>query len=451
MSSAGAPCIAVVGGGFSGLLTAIHLLERMPAAVVRLVEKAPRFGLGRAYAAANPDHLLNVRAANMSAFPDRPDHFKAWLEARDVAGDGFVSRGLYGVYLQELLREAIGPEGHPGRLLLEQDEAVDVEPRGGRAILRLAMGREIEVDAVVLAVGLAAPASESGEAGNLYVPDPWTLDPAAAPEGEILLIGSGLTMVDVALSLDRPGRRFLAISRRGLLPRPHGPAPAVAAPEGPFATPREAMTRLRAHAAQVGWRSAVDSVRPLTPSIWAGWDLKARRRFLRHARPWWDVHRHRMAPRVAARIDEMTASGRLRIVAGQVVRLRAEGEALGVVLRPRGGTRTIRLSVAAAVDCTGLSGDLTRLPLLARLEARGLLRGDPLGLGLDVDGSLRVVGSDGRPTRGLYAVGPLTRAARWETLAAPDLRNQTDELAATIHADLATGADRASSGRICVP
>ena len=157
------PTVAVIGGGFSGLLTAIHLLEGDDSVVVRLVERAPRFGRGLAYGAAQADHLLNVRAANMSAFPDRPGHFVEWLQAEgEAAGpDAFVSRSRYGDYLQGLLREEM-VEAAAGRLLLEADEAVSLAPDGGGWRVELALGRSFAADACVLALGLLPPALPPG-------------------------------------------------------------------------------------------------------------------------------------------------------------------------------------------------------------------------------------------------------------------------------------------------
>jgi uncharacterized NAD(P)/FAD-binding protein YdhS len=430
--------VVVIGGGFSGLLTALHLLESDADLMVRLVERAERFGPGRAYSAANPDHLLNVRAANMSAFPDRPDHFLSWLRAHDLGGDEFVSRGCYGDYLQALLREALGPDGHPGRLLLEQDEAIDVRVAGRGLEVHLAVGRQIEADAVVFATGLSPPPTPPGAAGlgHAYVADPWRLEPDDAPTGDVLLIGSGLTMVDVALSLDRPDRRLTAISRRGLMPLEHGPAPPAPLPAGALDTPRAASRALRIHAKGVGWRSAVDSIRPLTPAIWGSWRRAERDRFLRHARPWWDIHRHRMAPRVAARIQDMVAAGRLQVIAGRILAMAGQPAGVEVTYRRRAAPPETH-AFAAAVNCAGLSGDIAQAPLYRALIARRAARPDVHGLGLDVDAYMRVLGSDGPPVKGLYAVGPLVRGARWESVAVPDLRHLTWELARRIAGDLA--------------
>lgn len=445
-SSFTAPVVAVIGGGFSGLLTAIHLLRGDPAIVVRLVERSPLFGRGRAFRATHPDHVLNVRASNMSAFPDEPGHFRAWLEAEGEGGaDGFIRRSRYGDYLQSLLRDQVADPGHAGRFLLEADEAVAVQSEAGRHKVTLSVGRTFDADAVILALGLLPPAPPPGAdpqvlADPAYVADPWRLDPETAPEGDILLIGSGLTMVDVAMSLAGEGRRLTALSRHGLVSRSHGPVSAAPEPEGSLATPRAALRTLRVQADKVGWREAVDGIRPLTQDVWRGWSLTQRRRFLRHARPWWDVHRHRMAPQIAARLSGMVVSADLEVLAGRLEAVERDGQGFEVAYRPRGEHGLVRRRFAAIVNCSGPRGDpeVVSAGLVADLRKRGALRRDPLGLGLDVTDDLEVVGADGRPTPGLYAVGPLTRAAVWEALAVPDLRNQTAQVARVVARALAS-------------
>ncbi|RAK51344.1 FAD/NAD(P)-binding protein [Phenylobacterium deserti] len=433
--------VAVIGGGFSGLLTAVHLLRGDPELVVRLVERAPLFGRGRAYQAAHPDHVLNVRASNMSAFPDEPEHFIRWLEGEGESGarDAFVSRSRYGDYLQSLLRQQVREPTHAGRLLLEADEATAIEPREGRQRVTLKLGRSFDADAVVLALGLLPPAPPPGAdpdvlADDRYVADPWRFDPAAAPEGDILLIGSGLTMVDVALGLAGEGRRLTALSRHGLIARAHAPTASAAPPDGSLATLRAAMRTLREQAEKVGWREAVDSIRPLTADIWRSWSLAQRRRFLRHARPWWDVHRHRMAPMIAARLSGLVISAQLEVLAGRLEHVSRDGAGFQARIRPRGERTSVTRRFSAVVNCTGPRGDpdSAEVGLIAQLRRAGAVRRDPLGLGLDVTRELRVIGARGAPTPGLFAVGPLTRAAVWESLAVPDLRSQTAAVAQAV-------------------
>ena len=432
--------VAVIGGGFSGLLTAIHLLDADPEVVVRLVERAPQFGRGRAYGAENPDHLLpdhllNVRVVNMSAFADRPDHFAAWLRARGDCGGptAFVSRSRYGDYLQSLLRDHIGDPDNAGRLLLEHDEAIDIAWTGARRMVRLGLGRSFEADAVVLAIGSPAPPRPPhGADGGVcrspnYFANPWSLEPAAVPRGEILVVGSGLTMVDAALSLAGEGRRLTALSRHGLLPRTHARARSVEPPSGRMDTPLQALRTLRRHARAVGWREAVDSLRPQTPAIWRSWPAAERRRFLRHAQTWWDVHRHRMAPAVAARVTDLIAAGDLEIVGSRLQRLRAVDGEFEATFRRTADGHWVTRRFAAVINATGLRGapDPEGEDLVGRLARQGAVRPDPLDLGLDVTDGLQAIGAGGLPTAGLFAVGPLTRGAFWETIAVPDLRIHT--------------------------
>ncbi len=427
------PTVAVIGAGFSGLLTALHLAADPDGPTVRLIERAKAFGRGAAYSTGNPDHLLNVRVANMSAYPDDPEHFTRWLAGHEgwSSHGGFVTRGVYGDYLQDLLREALETTA-AGRLLLEQDEAVDVQRSGEGWRVRLALGREIEAAAVVLALGVLRPAAPAtaGEAllsSPRYIGDPW--DPKAKLDEEaadVLLLGSGLTMIDAAVSLWRPGRRFWAISRRGLTPRPHAPTADHGPEITPQGSPREMLAAVRAASADGQWREAIDSLRPHVQAVWLGWSQAQRQSFLRHLRPWWDVHRHRLAPSVARRVGLMMRGRELVIRAGEITGLTLTKDNVEVAWRPRASHLTRRLGVSAVVNCAGLLGDLERAsePLLQRLLARGHIRPDPCRLGAAVDVGSRLIGAGGRPEPGLFAVGPLTRGAFWEITSVPDIRSQ---------------------------
>ncbi len=442
------PTVVVVGAGFSGLLTALHLLRDADGPRVRLCERRPRFARGAAYSTSDAEHLLNVRAGNMSAFADTPDHFVRWLErsaparAPRAATGPFVSRGVYGSYLQALLREAA--EAAPaGRLILEADGVETVRPDGAGWRVRLDVGREFPADAVVLAVGNLPPRAPPGFTdaalvSHAYVADPWggSMDDVPA-EGEAVLLGTGLTMVDAALRLarERPGLRLLALSRRGLLPRRHlaeGPPPLARSPPA-GAGVRTLARQLRAAAGGADWRAVVDGLRPYVQETWRAWPLAERERFLRHMRPWWDVHRHRLAPAVASKLDHLKASGALATAAGRIERVDPVGGELEVVWSPRGSRERRRLRAAAVVNCTGPNGALAQVrdPLLRGLTEAGLVRADACRLGLDVDASGRLVGREGRANPTLLGVGPLTRGAFWEITSVPDIRVQAAACAAS--------------------
>jgi len=433
--------VAIVGAGFSGTLLAINLLEQDDVEVLLIERDRRRMGAGVAYSSPDADHLLNVRAGNMSAFADRPGHFCDWLAARGLGCDkAFVSRATYGQYLRETLGLAMEKYGR--RLQLIDDEVLDIAEHGGKVTLGLVNGGLIEADKVALAIGNLPPHDHPAIArGGLtplhYVGDPWTgpLGEGLKPDQTVLVVGTGLTAVDVVLRLVSSGfeGRIVAMSRRGL--RPHRHVDGLAPVRPVLAKPAPELSDLvrwaRTAAGQGDWRLTVDSIRPITQMMWASADADKRARFLRHLRPFWDVHRHRLAPAVADRIDALIAERRLVFRAGKIEEVAAGLDGVAVHWRPRGEDRRQRLDVARIVNCTGPQGDLLRAtdPLVRRLLKQGFIRPDALRLGLDIDRDGHVVGRDGRPAEHILAIGPMTRGDLWEVVAVPDIRNQVSALA----------------------
>jgi len=426
--------IAIVGGGFSGTLLAINLL-RFDGPRASVIERdAGQFARGVAYSATEPSHLLNVRAGGMSAFPDDPEHFVRWLgDHGGGAGTSFVPRQVYGSYLAETLEEV-----RDDRLTLVEGDVVDVEPAG----VRLADRRLVPADRVVLATGNLPPHTPPGVdpaaiPDGRYLDDPWRAEPGEGlGEGDtIVLLGTGLTAVDVALQLDARGfaGHVIALSRRGLRPHRHrdGLPPQQGETDLPGVPLSWAIRQVRERAGEGDWRAAIDRFRPMTQRYWAASSAEERGRFLRHLRPFWDVHRHRLAPAVADRIDAMVAAGRLRFAAGKVVSTEAERDGVRLRFRPRHGDTVETMQVARIVNCTGPQGDLTRTddPLLARLVAEGRIRPDRLRLGIEVDAEARVIDRGGRPDEALSCIGPMTRGGLWEVVAVPDIRRQAWDLA----------------------
>ena len=417
----------VIGGGCSGTLAAIHLLRSTGDRVV-LAEAGPLLGGGVAYGTTDQRHLLNSRAGTMSVAHDEPADFVGWCRGRDpaVGGDSFVPRAWYGDYLRDRL--AAAANRNPGRLEVHCGRITELRlARGGRPLVLAADGRELAADAAVLAVGHAAPTDPAWARGlrgsPRYVSDPWGR--AEVPtDGPVLLIGTGLTAIDVALSLARRAE-VVAVSRRGQLPLSH--VDGVCAPAAPPALAGERiaplMRRMRVAAAAGGdWRAAVDAVRPEADAIWRSLPPASRERFLRHAARWWDVHRHRMAPPIAAKVDRLTESGRLRVSAARVDRAAAGPHGVSVTV----DGRTCRF--AAVVNCTG-PGNPLRHPLVAGLIADGAARSGPHGLGLDTDEAGRLTDRAGRPWPGIHVLGPARRGRLWETTAVPEIRAQAEQLA----------------------
>jgi uncharacterized NAD(P)/FAD-binding protein YdhS len=441
--------IIIIGGGASGVLLACHILRRRVDDLgVTLIERRRDVGRGIAYHTANPDHLLNVRAANMSAFPDQPDHFWRWFCARQDP-DGttrepcddpfcFVPRKVYGSYIASLLAPFLCEFERPGCLRIIQGECVSVDQEQHGIAVTLADGLRHHGDFAVLATGHEATTA----CKDCYV-DPWTppSDAGVGQESHVLILGTGLTMVDYVVSLILGGHKgpITALSRHGLLPHAHRrvePFP-IDRTDVPFGADVVGLVRwlrnvITVHARQGGdWRSVIDGIRPFTQQIWQELSIPARRRFLQHIRAWWDVHRHRMAPEVENRINAAISSGHLTVIAAKLCNMETDETGGLIRYRRRGGNVIELLQVDKIVDCRGIGAAPFKAanPVLRSLLDRGVARLDPLLIGLDVTSDCAVINAHGIASDRLFAVGPLTKAAFWEIIAIPDIRNQCVALA----------------------
>ncbi len=177
----------------------------------------------------------------------------------------------------------------------------------------------------------------------------------------------------------------------------------------------------------------IDALRPVTRDLWLALLLEDRKRFLRHLRPWWEVHRHRIPGPVADCIDDARTSGQLRILAGRVMGCGEPGDVVDVQHRPRGSERSATLRVAHVVNCCGPATNYDRIadPLVRILVRDGTVRPDPLRLGFGVTRDGAVLSRNGVISQNLFAVGPLTRGLFWEITAVPDIRGQC--LATALH------------------
>jgi len=465
--------VAIIGAGFSGTIAAVHLLRSAGSGPLRILLIDPRgvAGRGVAYGTTSPSHVLNVPAGRMSAFAGDEDDFLRFAKAHDLGttGGSFVPRRLYGDYLAARLGEAVqagASYGHTLDLIAGRVTVLSERGDGGMEV-RLTDGRTFAADQVLLALGNFAPSDPPVPGGEAvfrsprYIRNPWTPGALERIPGDapVLLIGTGLTMLDVAVDLAGRGRSapLHAISRRGLVPlphRPHGAPPSYGhLPPELIACEPTAVAYLRAirrHVRQVArngidWREVVASLRPETPRLWETLSPVERRRFLRHARPYWDVHRHRVAPDLHHVFESLRADGALRLTAGRITRLAEEGDGVAVTLRPRGTTAAHTLHVAVVVNCTGPESDVRHLgdPLLDALLTRGEARADGLGLGLDTDQLGRVRRRDGSPHPALWLTGPLLKGGYWEATAVPELRVHAARAARGILAALAPAPEDA--------
>jgi uncharacterized NAD(P)/FAD-binding protein YdhS len=449
--------IAVIGGGAAGTLTAVQLARSWPTEVplrVLMYDAGPRPARGLAYSTSEPQHLLNVPACRMSAVGDEPDHFLRWARNRDpdVEPEDFRPRSDYGDYLAELLADCASAIS----LVVRRATVEDVIPIGGRFRVVYDSGFD-DVDAVVLAVGYAPPARPPAVVSPTaagYVADPWRpeamreIEDRTCPGDTVLTIGCGLTGVDVALSLAARGRRVVAVSRHGLLPARHRwPLPVPFTPRRPVPEGRMSLDDLErfvvehladARSQDIGWRAAVDGLRTLTPELWQRLAVDDRQAFLDGPARRWEVLRHRMAPPVAAEVDRLLAERTLTVIRGHVIAAKGEERSWRVTIRRDAVVET--LSVAAVMNCTGPTCDITRYPgrLGQRLVDRGLVTPDPLRYGIVTDVRGAVVDVDGRADDRLFTLGALRRGSLYETTAMPELREQAQSVAAGLVSALAT-------------
>ena len=435
--------VAIIGAGASGTLTAVQF-ARLAGADARgaLIDAGARAARGLAYGTPYGAHLLNVPAGRMSAFPDDPGHFLRWLRARDASAEAgtFAPRAQYGDYLASLLADEetytrVTRLGGTAIGLTRGDaqRSRDAQ-RLSRWTVHLHDGRTIAARAVVIALGNLPPSDPlqlEGDPPAEYVRDPWAPGAAIglAPDAPVLLIGSGLTSIDVAVALRHEGHRgpIYTLSRNGRLPQAHAPStprplesvpPECASPAGAL---RWARRRVKAGDE---WRAIVDSLRPHTVAIWQGWSPAQRGSFLRHLKNLWDVHRHRAAPEVLGELS-------VDVLRGRVVGMRARPQGVSVDWRPAGADETHTLDVARVINCTGPASDYARLdlPLVVQMRRAGWLVPDPLRLGVETAPDGRLIGADGQPVDDLYTLGPLRRPALWESTAIPEIRQQAMELA----------------------
>ncbi len=443
--------IAIVGGGAAGASLLTELLSRSAQLPLLLdwYTGTGRPARGIAYGGTSARQLLNVRAASMSLSADQPRGFLDFMQREQpgIAGTDFLPRSRYGDYLESEVAQALRQgraKGHNVNIIPLPATAL-IPERQRIKVLQGEISRA--VDAAVLALGALPPrplagVSEHALASGRYVVDPWPLlarsDGTATAPRHVLVIGLGLTAVDVLLELSSrwPGTHFTALSRHGVLPAAH--LPSVVAPDsdsaGWIAAMHDApgihawLRLLREAAAHREWRTVIDSLRPHTSALWQALPGVERARFMRHARSTWERVRHRMPPQVAEAVTAIERTGQLHRARGRVLAVDLVDDALHVRTSHAGVTQTLHADLV--IQSTGLETNVqhTTHPLVRHLLHNAHVEADPLGLGLCAggDGHLQHAG---KSWPHLFALGSLLRGTLWECTAMPEIRLQARHLA----------------------
>ncbi|SDY99730.1 FAD/NAD(P)-binding protein [Pseudomonas salomonii] len=452
--------VLIIGGGLSGTMLAVQLLRRPGKRQILVIEPRKELGRGEAYSAVELGHTLNGNAARMSVDPDNPDDLTQWLT--DYIGAGgwpesdqqpvpiselFPPRGIFGVYAQQRLAEAKALSASTVEHI--RAEVVDLQVDAAATLLTLDNGQQVRGAYAVLATGMfpAARTPQTESSGlNAAAVDPWDVKAMRQiePQSTVLIIGSGLTMVDAVVSLEQAGHRgpIEIFSRHGLLPHVRRQPPVwvdFLADDHRLRSPRQLLREVRRQCRSaieqgIDWQAPLDTVRAHIGRLWSQASEREKRQFVRHVRPWWESHHHRSPPLSAQLVARLHEEGRLRIQAASFKGLVASDSGVTIKLRRRGEQAVTQVSGAALINSSGIEYDWRRVakPLPQQLLTRGLIKPGPLALGIAADVSGAVLDAQGQVSQRLFAMGPPLRGMWWESTAVTDVALQAKALAAKL-------------------
>ncbi|CRM52736.1 hypothetical protein [Pseudomonas sp. 24 E 1] len=452
--------VLIIGGGLSGTMLAVQLLRLPGKRQILVIEPRAELGRGEAYSAVELGHTLNGNAARMSVDPDNADDLTQWLTDYISAGGWpesgqqavpisklFPPRGIFGLYAQQRLAEARAQSASSVEHV--RGEGVDLQVDDASTLLTLDNGQQLRGDVAVLATGMfpAARTPQTESSGlNAAAVDPWDVQAMTLidPQAPVLIIGSGLTMVDAVVSLEQAGHcgPIEVFSRHGLLPHVRRQPPSWVDFLGedhrlrsPLQLLREVRRQCRIAQAQgIDWQAPLDTVRAHIARLWSQASEREKRQFVRHVRPWWESHHHRSPPLSAQLVARLQEEGRLRIRAASYRGLEPSVEGVTIRLRHRGEQAVAQVSGAALINSSGIEYDWRRVarPLPQQLLKRGLIQPGPLALGIAADASGAVVDAQGQVSSRLFAMGPPLRGMWWESTAVTDVAIQAKALAAKL-------------------
>ncbi|OQP68649.1 FAD/NAD(P)-binding protein [Niastella populi] len=443
--------IVVIGSGLSGTLFTINILRHHHHSPISItvIDKNPPGTLGLAYSTDHSFHLLNVPAFKMSAFPDNSNDFTDWLSKAGYPYDphSFVPRKVYREYILSLLQNELSRKKENIHYTYINDSAIDIVPQ--KRLLLLGSGRQVPFHKLVLAVGNFNPAPLRLPDNDYlrhpaYFSSAWDnhLANQHSPWEHVLIIGTGLTMVDTVLTLQRssPDVLITALSNHGYMPLSHERTAGYQLEDKPhhdISTLSEALQIVNKHIKKsreqkIGWQAVVDAIRPYTQEVWHNFSYREKKKFLGRLRHIWGVARHRMPPECAEQIHRLLLRQQLFIAAGQIqsINLNASN-GFDVFYHEKSTRRNVQLTTNAIINCMGPECNYENLddPLIKNLLQRGLIRSDELRLGLDCSPGGIIIEKNGAPSPFLFTLGPPVKGILWEITSVPEIRVAALQLA----------------------
>ena len=448
--------IVIIGGGFCGIMTAVNLLKKADTPIeITLFNHAYPEGRGIAYKTYTDKHVLNVTCQNMSAFQDQPDHFLNWcklnsgnnFDPEELPGK-YLPRNLYGNYLDSVFKEAVKNRSDNVTFRMIKDEVVDIDKNGSTYIIKSQNGQIINADKIVLATGNHPPShpplsKTEFHTSKRYFANPWSEDSISNIDSDdpILIVGTGLTMVDVVLGLEE--RKFngkiIALSPNGfniLSHKKHHPQRNILDELSP---PFDLTTLFKlfykhvreAHLRGESGETVVDAVRSQTQIIWQQLSLEDKKRFMAHLRHLWGVARHRLPGDIHGQIQSMIANRSLQVMAGRISDINEADGFLEVKIALRGSDKTEIVKVQRIINCTGPLTDITKFKseLYSGLLRKKFIQPDEMKLGIDATADGRIIDENGKASNSIFTLGSLLKGKLWESTAVPELRKQAELLA----------------------
>ncbi|GAL85209.1 putative polyketide biosynthesis zinc-dependent hydrolase BaeB [Sporocytophaga myxococcoides] len=440
--------ISIVGGGFCGCMLTLHLLKKRQSKIkIHLIDKSEKLCKGAAYSTEFNFHLLNVNAGKMSALQSDEDNFINWLKENKYPynNEDYVPRKLYGNYLSNLLYHELNEA--PDNVDIHIEEAIDVTLENDKAVILLESGKKIISDKVVLAPGNFSPQSDNDPFekyidDGIYFTNPWnhqTIIDKIHKEEDILILGTGLTMIDLCTTLyfNSHKGKIHAFSRHGFLPAVHKPVYFYE----PFYHEIEKTSslsevlsivkkHLHSHKQQGGdWRDIIDSLRPYNQKIWMNFSTNDKALFIQKLNRLWSISRHRIPQEYQITIDELLKNNMLEIHSGKIDTIVKTGRKLNITVRKKNNEQPTSLSVHRVINCTGPQLNYLKLqnPLIKNMIQKGLIHPGPLNLGVDATPEGKVKNHYNENI--IYALGSALTGVLFESTAVPELRVQAEVLA----------------------